>query len=421
MATFRPRRARPAAARISSRPTRPARSQRAVHDGVRQGQRRDGMPGSALPPRGRLAAPSSAIAPNAWPASCSGTTSRPQVSGYRRCPTPRIPRCPISPVSSANSAPSSNARARAARSPAPGLAARAALALIRAYKFLISPWLTGACRFVPTCADYTAEAIARHGVVRGTWLGARRLAAAIRLGGHGHDPVRRLHRAGSSARRPLRARSTRAAAHVNGTSRSPRNLAVVPGAVRVPGVVRAARPPPDDQRERQRGSRGRGRRPVTAPRAIARQSAPRRTCRRAGAPPSSATTQRARDRRRDAESARRLHQSRRPRPSTGCSRTFATTTGEPLDLVPVDRRPSPLPFSLRVDDPAATTAAERVAVQRHRRRRARRSMRPARRTTLDLRRWRPPTGCGRARCSRSTRSPTSCWSASTVQQDGRSR
>jgi putative membrane protein insertion efficiency factor len=77
--------------------------------------------------------------------------------------------------------PSSNAR--------PGLAARAALASIRAYKYLLSPWFTGACRFVPTCADYTAEAIARYGLIRGIWLGARRLARCHPWGGHGFDPV----------------------------------------------------------------------------------------------------------------------------------------------------------------------------------------------------------------------------------------
>lgn len=63
------------------------------------------------------------------------------------------------------------------------------LALIRAYKYVISPWLTGGCRFVPTCADYTAEAIARHGLMRGGWLGARRLARCQPFGGSGHDPV----------------------------------------------------------------------------------------------------------------------------------------------------------------------------------------------------------------------------------------
>jgi putative membrane protein insertion efficiency factor len=73
--------------------------------------------------------------------------------------------------------------------PGPGLAAYAALALIRAYKLVVSPWFTGACRFMPTCADFTAEAIVRHGLVRGSWLGARRLGRCHPFGRHGHDPV----------------------------------------------------------------------------------------------------------------------------------------------------------------------------------------------------------------------------------------
>ena len=70
-----------------------------------------------------------------------------------------------------------------------GLGARLALGLIGLYKKLISPWLVGSCRFVPTCADYTAEAIARHGLLRGGWLGARRLCRCQPFGGHGLDPV----------------------------------------------------------------------------------------------------------------------------------------------------------------------------------------------------------------------------------------
>jgi uncharacterized protein len=69
------------------------------------------------------------------------------------------------------------------------MAAHAALALIRVYKLVLSPWFTGACRFMPTCADYTAEAIVRHGFVRGSWLGARRLGRCHPFGPHGHDPV----------------------------------------------------------------------------------------------------------------------------------------------------------------------------------------------------------------------------------------
>ena len=63
------------------------------------------------------------------------------------------------------------------------------LALLRAYKLLISPLFTGCCRFQPSCADYMAEAVAVHGSVRGVWLGVRRLASCHPFGRHGFDPV----------------------------------------------------------------------------------------------------------------------------------------------------------------------------------------------------------------------------------------
>lgn len=64
-----------------------------------------------------------------------------------------------------------------------------ALLLIRAYKIFISPIFTGACRFSPSCSDYAAEAIARHGPARGSWLTIRRLAKCHPLGPSGFDPV----------------------------------------------------------------------------------------------------------------------------------------------------------------------------------------------------------------------------------------
>jgi putative membrane protein insertion efficiency factor len=64
-----------------------------------------------------------------------------------------------------------------------------ALALLRAYKVLISPYFAGSCRYLPSCSDYAAEAVARFGVVKGTWLAARRLARCHPLGTHGLDPV----------------------------------------------------------------------------------------------------------------------------------------------------------------------------------------------------------------------------------------
>jgi len=66
---------------------------------------------------------------------------------------------------------------------------RLALALLRGYKTFISPHFTGSCRFLPSCADYAAEAIRTHGVVRGSWLVARRLARCHPLAAAGYDPV----------------------------------------------------------------------------------------------------------------------------------------------------------------------------------------------------------------------------------------
>lgn len=52
----------------------------------------------------------------------------------------------------------------------------AALGLIKAYQYGIRPMLGQRCRFFPSCSEYTAEAIGEYGVVRGTAMGAMRLA-----------------------------------------------------------------------------------------------------------------------------------------------------------------------------------------------------------------------------------------------------
>jgi len=61
--------------------------------------------------------------------------------------------------------------------------------LIRGYQLLISPVLPPACRYLPSCSDYAAEAVARHGALRGSWLALRRLARCHPWGGSGYDPV----------------------------------------------------------------------------------------------------------------------------------------------------------------------------------------------------------------------------------------
>jgi putative membrane protein insertion efficiency factor len=55
------------------------------------------------------------------------------------------------------------------------LAARALLAVVGFYSRAVSPALPARCRFYPTCSAYAAEAVARHGAGRGSWLALRRL------------------------------------------------------------------------------------------------------------------------------------------------------------------------------------------------------------------------------------------------------
>jgi hypothetical protein len=57
------------------------------------------------------------------------------------------------------------------------------------YKRVISPWLMPACRYTPTCAEYTIEAIRKYGALKGSWLGLKRISRCHPWGGHGHDPV----------------------------------------------------------------------------------------------------------------------------------------------------------------------------------------------------------------------------------------
>lgn len=71
-----------------------------------------------------------------------------------------------------------------------------ALALIRLYRRLVSPSLGANCRYLPTCSAYAAEAIERHGMVRGGWLAMRRVGRCHPFREGGYDPV--PDRAGTS-------------------------------------------------------------------------------------------------------------------------------------------------------------------------------------------------------------------------------
>jgi putative membrane protein insertion efficiency factor len=62
-------------------------------------------------------------------------------------------------------------------------------AAIRGYRYLLSPWWGGQCRFTPSCSHYAEEAIREHGSLRGTWLAMRRVSKCHPWHQGGFDPV----------------------------------------------------------------------------------------------------------------------------------------------------------------------------------------------------------------------------------------
>ncbi len=63
------------------------------------------------------------------------------------------------------------------------------LAVLRAYRWLVSPLLPAACRYTPTCSEYALEAVERYGALRGGWRAARRVLRCHPLARGGFDPV----------------------------------------------------------------------------------------------------------------------------------------------------------------------------------------------------------------------------------------
>lgn len=61
--------------------------------------------------------------------------------------------------------------------------------LLRGYQKVISPALPPSCRFTPSCSQYALEAVTRYGVLRGGWLGVRRLVRCHPFHPGGFDPV----------------------------------------------------------------------------------------------------------------------------------------------------------------------------------------------------------------------------------------
>jgi putative membrane protein insertion efficiency factor len=65
------------------------------------------------------------------------------------------------------------------------------IAPIKIYQLFISPMLPNTCRHLPTCSDYTIEAINEYGVLKGTIKGLNRILRCNPLGSSGYDPVKK--------------------------------------------------------------------------------------------------------------------------------------------------------------------------------------------------------------------------------------
>lgn len=61
--------------------------------------------------------------------------------------------------------------------------------IIRIYQWVISPLTPPSCRYTPTCSAYSAEAIIKHGPIKGGWLALKRILSCNPWGGSGYDPV----------------------------------------------------------------------------------------------------------------------------------------------------------------------------------------------------------------------------------------
>lgn len=62
-------------------------------------------------------------------------------------------------------------------------------ALIKAYRYALSPLMGNNCRFHPSCSAYALEAIEEHGALRGSYLALRRLLRCHPWHQGGYDPV----------------------------------------------------------------------------------------------------------------------------------------------------------------------------------------------------------------------------------------
>lgn len=70
-----------------------------------------------------------------------------------------------------------------------GMAKRVGIGLIHLYRKTLSPLFAGSCRYEPSCSAYTEQAIVKYGLLKGSWMGAKRIASCGPWRPGGYDPV----------------------------------------------------------------------------------------------------------------------------------------------------------------------------------------------------------------------------------------
>ena len=76
------------------------------------------------------------------------------------------------------------------------------IALLKAYRFLISPLYGQVCRYYPSCSAYALGAVEQHGALKGTWLAVRRVGRCHPWSAGGYDPVPPAHHHAHPSRTP---------------------------------------------------------------------------------------------------------------------------------------------------------------------------------------------------------------------------
>lgn len=69
------------------------------------------------------------------------------------------------------------------------LICRLLILLVKFYQKFLSPLCPGVCRYQPSCSQYMIEALQTHGIIKGLWLGCKRILRCHPWGGSGYDPV----------------------------------------------------------------------------------------------------------------------------------------------------------------------------------------------------------------------------------------